>query len=274
MALLQVIQQKCFTHKYAINPVLLGDCSTLAWSNLGLWQTGQQNYMLACCALADHLAASIQLHAQDRVLDLGSGYGASVLYWQTKYHVSDIESVELQAACTAQMQQYFQQNVPVHCASYLNLAALKFKQKFDVVLCIDSAYHSALPLFLAAVCPVLNPQARIGFHYLALSDRWVQATALEKYQYKLLLKSADIQLQQLQSKTQIEQQLQQFEFKNIVVTDLSREVLSGFADYIEHYVTLNKKCLDYFKIKMTAKLCHKLFADGLIEYILVSGVYK
>ncbi|WOE31004.1 MULTISPECIES: class I SAM-dependent methyltransferase [unclassified Acinetobacter] len=268
MSLLQAIQQMFLTHKYAIDPALLGDNTAVAWSNLGFWHHSQ-HYGEAAEKLADHLAQCIKLNSQDRVLDLGSGYGASLLYWQKNYQITEMTSVELQPLCVEKIQHYFNHSVAVYCDSYLNLKSLHFKKKFDAVICIDSAYHSPLNLFLEAVHSVLAPNARIGFHYLVLSQNWCNASLWKKYQYKCLLKTADIELQNLTSIDELQSKLQQFNFKNVTVIDLSDAVLLGFAEYIEQNFMNHKNNLKSFKIKMTAKLCRKLFEEGLIQYVLV-----
>lgn len=273
MKLLQVIQKKLLQHKYAINTKLLGDSSELAWSNLGFWQN-QASYIVACEKLADHLAQSIHLNSKDRVLDLGSGYGASLLHWQKKYHVYDIESVELQEQCVNHITKYFKQTIPVYCDSYLNLKKIPFQKKFDAMVCIDSAYHSPLNLFLEAINAVLNSNARIGFHYLMLSEQWTKKTQFQKYEYALLLKAVDIQIKNLNSRAEIVDHLHDFKFKNIKITDLSKPVFWGFSKYIEEHFDSSENNLDILKIKMTAKLCRKLFEDGLIQYVLVTAQYE
>ena len=75
--------------------------------------------------------------------------------------------------------------------------------------------------------------------------------------------------------------LDRFEFKNIEIQDLSEPVFSGFADYVQQ--TLNSKPsdaqaqgskLDQFKIQMTAKLCQKLYQEGIVRYVQVTAQSK
>lgn len=273
MKLLQVIQKTFPKHKYAINAKLLGDSSELAWSNLGLWQ-GSENYIVACEQLAEHLAEQIHLTSTDHVLDLGVGYGASLLYWQKKYHIENIEGVEIQKYCVNKINQYFNDVVPIYCDSYLNLKHIPFQKKFDAIICIDSAYHSALDLFLDSISTVLNSKGRVGFHYLARSDVWTEASYIQKVKTTVLLKSADVHIGEVRSQSQIIDCLHHFKFQNVEIIDLSEPVFLGFAKYIEEYFQHHQKNLDVFKIKMTAKLCRKLFEEGLIQYVLVTAQYE
>lgn len=266
-------------HKYAINAALLGDSSELAWSNLGYWSATAQTYPEACRALANHLADSVQLTASDHVLDLGCGQGASVLHWQQYYQIQHITAVELQAECVQRIQAIFPKPQNIYCQSFLNLKQITFPQHFDVVLCIDAAYHSSLNSFLTAVSPVLNSKGRLAFHYLMLSPKFLNSNAVDKMQLALLLKAADVNLKQLPDQISLQQQLAQAGFEFIQIEDLSEPVLAGFAGYIqqqaisqdsvEQYTTL-----DLVKIKMTAKLCQKLAEQGVVQYVQVTAQKK
>lgn len=268
----QALIEKVIGHKYAIDAQWLGDDSLLAWSNLGYWQAQQHNYPLACQSLADQIAASVQLKSTDRVLDLGCGRGASLLHWLHHYHIDELSAVELQKDCIQRIQKELPQ-VKSYCGSFLNLKSLHFLNLFDVVLCIDAAYHSELNLFLDSVSSVLNSKGRIAFHYLMWSDDWQHCSYLQKQQYRCLLKAADVTWRHLMNGQQISQTLAQHGFKDIVIQDFSEPVLNGFAQYIETQ-SARKRPFGFaqLKIGMTAKLCRKLYQDGLVRYVQVSAV--
>lgn len=281
MQWLQALRQHLPQHKYAIDAAVLGDHAQLPWSNLGYWQTGQQDYAAACRMLADHLAQTVNLNSKDKLLDLGCGQGASLLHWQQHYQVQYLAGVELQAACVANIQQHLPELNAIYQASFLRLKELLFSQRFDVVLCLDAAYHSPVPVFLEQVRSVLNSNARIGFHHLVLSERWENLNALQRRKYQFLLKSADVNLKDLMTVGALYAFLDRFKFKNIQIQDLSEPVFSGFADYVQK--TLNSKAsddqaqgskLDHFKIQMTAKLCRKLYQEGIVRYVQVTAQSK
>ena len=171
-------------HKYAINAQQLGDDAALPWSNLGYWDDANSSYPEACRQLADQLAQAVHLDANDRLLDLGCGQGASLLHWQQHYQLKDIEAVELQPACVMHIQKHLPHLSAIHQQSFLNLEQIPFQRKFDVVLCIDAAYHSNLNLFLDSVASVLNSNGRLGFHYLMLSDKWLKLNSLQQKKYQ------------------------------------------------------------------------------------------
>ena len=272
MKWIQALRHKLPKHKYAINAKLLGDSAECAWTNLGYWDEATSSYPQACVQLAEYLAQYVQLKTSDRVLDLGCGQGASLKYWLNHYQIDDLEAVELQQECVRQVQKNLPQ-LAIHQHSFLNLNEIPFEKLFDVVLCIDAAYHSDLNLFLNSIQPILNSKGRIGFHYLMLSEKWQNLSKFEQEKYRLLLKSADVHLDHLYSQMQIEWIMQQFQFENIQIEDLSKSVFLGFSNYISHqkFSSENASLLDAFKIKMTAKLCNKLHGDGLVRYIQITA---
>ena len=266
--------EKVFGHKYAIDAKRLGDDSLLAWSNLGYWQNQYDDYPQACQSLADQIAASIQLKQSDHVLDLGCGQGASLLHWLRYYQIQQLSAVELQPEYAKRIQNQLAQ-VQIHCGSFLNLNALQLLNLFDVVLCIDAAYHSDLNSFLRSASSVLNSKGRIAFHYLMWSDRWQNCSQLQKQQYRYLLKAADVNDLNLQTESQLLLNLLENGLDDIIIQDFSEPVLNGFSNFIKNKSSI-KKPFDFaqLKIEMTAKLCAKLYHDGLVRYIQVSAVKK
>lgn len=265
--------RKQFPHKYAINAQLLGDEAELAWSNLGFWQADTRSYPQACQALADHLAQALKLASHDQLLDIGCGQGASLQHWLHDYQIQRLSAVELQPACIEKIQKKLNSKADIRCASFLNLNTVFPDLRFDVVLCIDAAYHSALNSFLFSTSSVLNSTGRLGFHYLMLSDKYVNLNALQRLKYQALLKAADVNLHDLMNQKGLQQALQQAEFTNIQIEDISEQVFAGFAHYAETVLNTAEasKGVDSFKIKMTAKLCRRLFEGGIVRYVQVAA---
>lgn len=271
MKWLQAIQQYLPTHKYAINSRILGDDAELAWSNLGYWEDAKSSYPEACQKLALHLAQSIQLTSQDRLLDLGCGQGASLIFWLEQFQIQNLSAVELQPHCVEKIQKNLNSKVKITQNSFLNLKNIYPQHRLDAVLCIDAAYHSDLNSLLFSVFEVLNSKGRFAFHYLMLSDGFLNLNSLQQLKYQSLLKAADVNLKHLNSKQGLHAQLENAGFEVLDIADLSTPVLQGFARYIQQQkpgaAHFN---LDQFKIQMTAKLCEKLYSDGLIRYVQIS----
>ncbi len=228
MKWLQTLQRHLPKHKYAIDAKQLGDHAVLAWSNLGYWENSQSSYPEACQTLATHLADRLQLKSNDRVLDLGCGQGASLLLWQQHYHVQQLCAVELQAECVQRIQHTLNSNIHIIQTSFLNLNSKLFSVPFNVVLCLDAAYHSDLNSFLRSTHSVLNSKGRIGFHYLMLSNAFLNLNRFEKLQLKMLLKAADVHLEQLQLETNLQHSIEAQGYQQVVIEDLSDAVLAGF----------------------------------------------
>lgn len=272
MKWLQAIRHYIPSHKYAINSRLLGDDSELAWSNLGYWDDAKSSYPAACQKLAFHLAESIQLKSTDRVLDLGCGQGASLVFWMEHFQIQNLSAVELQTECVEKIQKSLNSKIKIQQDSFLNLKNIYPQNCMDAVLCIDAAYHSDLNLLLLSVVNVLNSKGRFAFHYLMLSDEFLNLNSLQRLKYQSLLKAADVNLKNLNSKQNLQHQVQQAGFENIQIEDISEFVFQGFADYIQEQKSqMSLSHVDQFKIKMTAKLCEKLYRDGLIRYVQISA---
>ncbi|MFK8985478.1 SAM-dependent methyltransferase [Acinetobacter seifertii] len=261
-------------HKYAIDASSLGDDGELAWTNLGFWKN-TQNYPEACRQLADHLAQAVNLNSKDYLLDLGCGQGASLLHWLKHYQPKSMSAVELQAQCVNKIQNLIPEISQIFCGSFLNLKQFKFKHAFDVVMCIDAAYHSSLNSFLDSVTPVLNSNARLGFHYLMRAESCQNMTMLQEQKHRYLLKAADVTWDAVPTEQTLRTSLEQQGFTDIQIEDLSEHVLLGFSEYIQKQQGQNQsRGLANFKIQMTAKLCQQLYQNGYVRYIQITAIKK
>lgn len=261
-------------HKYAIDASSLGDDGELAWTNLGFWKN-TQNYPEACRQLADHLAQAVNLNSKDYLLDLGCGQGASLLHWLKHYQPKSMSAVELQAQCVNKIQNLIPEISQIFCGSFLNLKQFEFKQRFDAVLCIDAAYHSSLNSFLDSVTPVLNSNARLGFHYLMRAESCQNMTMLQEQKYRYLLKAADVTWNAVPTEQTLRTSLEKQGFTDIQIEDLSEQVLLGFSEYIQKQQgQSHSRGLANFKIQMTAKLCQQLYQSGYVRYIQITAIKK
>lgn len=270
----QAALSKLIPHKYAIDASSLGDDGELAWTNLGFWKN-TQNYREACCQLADHLARAVNLNSKDHLLDLGCGQGASLMHWLQHYQPKSLSAVELQSKCVNKIQKLIPEINLIYSGSFLNLKQFEFKQRFDVVLCIDAAYHSSLNSFLNSVTPVLNSKGRLGFHYLMKADSCQNMTVLQEQKYRYLLKAADVVWDNVPNEKTLRNALEQQGFVDIQIEDLSEPVLLGFSQYIQNQQDQNQsRGLANFKIQMTAKLCQQLYQAGYVRYIQITAIKK
>ena len=121
-----------------INHSILGDAHAQAWSNLGLWQTGQTDYRTAAQALALQLAEQMRLQAASSLLDVACGYGASLNVWH-EMGIREITGLEPQTACV----QAWQTDHRFQCwhDSMQNISLLSQGQPFEAIIAIDAAYN-------------------------------------------------------------------------------------------------------------------------------------
>ncbi len=211
--------------------------TVLAWSNLGYWDDARSSYPQACQTLATHLANRLQLESNDRVLDLGCGQGASLLLWQQHYQVQQLCAVELQAECVQRIQHTLNSKIHIIQTSFLNLNSKLFSAPFNVVFCLDAAYHSDLNSFLRSTHSVLNSKGH------------------------------------LQLEANLKHSIEAQGYQQVAIEDLSDAVLAGFSRYYHvHLAQQVAQSLDHFKIKMTAKLCQKLFEQGIVRYVQITAM--
>lgn len=301
--------------KFAIDSRLLGDPHTLAWSNLGFWQMPdypdnsypdnshqhknkhqiQQSendaavdYIKACENLAQVVGETAQLSSTDQLLDLGCGQGASLQYWNTAFSVKNITAFELQTNCIETIKQAsLPQLKAIYQASFsqLPLPAAHLYRAFDVVVCVDAAYHAPLNDFLAVNQAALKPDGRMAFTSLIRPANPKKSGFVmhqfKKYFNKEVLQLASIPPQHLCTEQDVIKILNSFDFINIQIRYLNRPVLAGFAQYIQRQPpalnrhNMNKHTLAaWLKIILTAKLCGFLYQHQLVNYSVVSATYR
>lgn len=270
-------------HPFAIASALLGDIRPMPWSNLGFWQN-TRCYITACEQLAQQVGLAARLKPDDKLLDLGCGKGASLIYWHTAFDIKSITALEIQPDC---VQSIRQARLPALEAVYqgsfaqLPLPSPQLQQAFDAIVCVDAAYHAQPEQFLVLVHSALQPQGRLGYTTLCKSKHWDNSFA--SYRQKLLkiltlklLHVAYVPECNLLNISQLDHQLQQAGFSAIDISLLDQPVLQGFADYMRTHKqsqfgkTSNQR-LDWLKIVMTGQLCRFLARHQLIHYVLVSA---
>ena len=269
--------------QFAIASHLLGQAADdLNWSNLGYW-CNTNDYITACQQLAEQVGLAAQLHADDRVLELACGQGASLTYWPQRFNIRQLYVLELQAALVQRIQQQSPaalqliaqgrfDNLPLAAALEHELT----RKKFDAVLCVDAAYHaSSLHDFASTARHCLHRGGRLAFTTLTLDNSWFKANYWQKKVHAQLLNAADVPIASLLTTIQLQQQLAELGFANIRVQHMDDEVLTGFASFVSQraaHLSLQEKLQpEWLKIAITARLCRYLRQHGLVHYSLVSA---
>ena len=151
---------------------------TSRWCNLGLWpasadEAARTSFKEACASLAAAVGEAASLGAHDEVLDVGVGYAEQTNFWIERFGVRRVVAVEaslthVEAAHRAQRDGSLGGSGAVDVihgsATALAAAVGSSEPSFDVVLCLDCAYHfSTRAVFLRDhAAPLLRPEGRFA----------------------------------------------------------------------------------------------------------------
>ena len=249
-----------------INHSILGDARKQAWSNLGLWRTGQSDYRTAAQALALQLAEQMSLQAASSLLDVACGYGASLNVWH-EMGIREITGLEPQTACV----QAWQTDHRFQCwhDSMQNISLLSQDQPFEAIIAIDAAYQWDVQLWLQQAHAALCPHGRLGFHFLLLADDFAQRPLWQKLCTRALLRMVGVKsyLTQNQLQAALNAHFHQT-WSEVSITDLSDEVLGGFGRYALRLPTFPLD-FDHLKIQATGHLCRYLHRQKSVRYVSI-----
>lgn len=264
-------------HVYYIHAALLANNNTQKWTNLGLWEKDHHiDYVVAAYQLAHHMGQSLALTPQQKVLDIGCGYGASIQVWRDDFAIQNMSVLEMQPICCHYLKQHYASILMnIYQQSIFSARPLKYQQRYDVVISIDAAYHSSLQCYLDAISPWLAEKAKIGFHVLIKSERWQDAPVQQKTTLQRKLKWAKVDTEDLLTQSALCELMQQHGYRDIQIANLTQQVFSGFSNYIENHANTwswrEKLTLSALKIYLTARLCHDLAQSDLIYYVQVTA---
>ena len=251
-----------------INSALLGDTRAQSWSNLGLWQTGQHDYRAAAHALAMQLATQMQLQAAAAVLlDVACGYGASLNVWH-ELGIGNITGLEPQTACV----QAWQTDRRFRCwhDTMQNLGQRAQGKSLDAIIAIDAAYQWDLQLWLQQAHAALSPNGCLGFHFLLLADDFAQRPVWQRLYTRMLLRMVGVKTFVTANQLQAALQSQTSStWTEVIITDLSDEVLGGFGQYALRLPT-QPYDFDHLKIQATGLLCRYLHRHQSVRYVSIS----
>ena len=250
-----------------INSALLGDTRAQSWSNLGLWQTGQHDYRAAAHALAMQLATQMPLQAASSLLDVACGYGASLNVWH-ELGIGNITGLEPQTACV----QAWQTDPRFHCwhERMQNLGQRAQGKSIDAIIAIDAAYQWDLQLWLQQAHAALSPNGRLGFHFLLLADDFAQRPVWQRLCTRVLLRMVGVKTFVTANQLQAALQTQTSStWAEVVIIDLSDEVLGGFGQYALRLPT-QPYDFDHLKIQATGLLCRYLHRHQNVRYVSIS----
>ena len=247
------------------------------WNNLGYWAKAT-DYGQACQELALLHAQAVNLQSGQDVLELACGYGAAFELWQRQFKVNKIDALEYRPQCVVDIKQQAWPSVNQVVEGRFDspLKAPLNNQQYDVVLCVDAAYHAqSLNQFLAVLSSALKPLGHFAFSTLMLADDYAQYSLGQRAFAQSLLRMAHVSQTSVLSAEQVSNLAQQQHLTNLLIKPLNQHVFLGFANWIENRAALlslkDKLTADWQKISLTAQWCRWLANNPLLEYVLISG---
>lgn len=243
----------------SVNILLGGHQRPNYWNNLGLW-SATNDYDSACFALAQAHAQAIALSAQDRLIDLACGSGASLILWQQHYGLRHCVGLDKTTPLGSKTRQFIHGHF-----DQLPLPTTLENQVFDAAICIDAAYHAhSIEAFLATAQALLVSDGRLVFSTVVSPD-------------SKPAKRLDLRLAGIPHGSQINYSA----LNRALVTGWKHtELLSldtvfiGFAQHVarrEKQLTWAQKLSPaWLKIKATASLCERLLTAN-VDYVLISA---
>lgn len=270
---------------FAIASDLLAEGGAAGWSNLGCWpvvaSAAPLSYPQACRELALRVGQAAGLGAEDAVIDLGCGQGASLALWPQAFAVRRITGVERQPDCVAAIRaRALPALQAIHVGRFdrLPLPAGLPAHGFDAALCVDAAYHAeSLAAFAGCAAATLKPGGRLAFTTLVLSPAGERLPGWSRRRLLALLALASIPAASIRSVAGMHRTLAAAGFADVAMTHLDAEVLAGFATFVagrREQLSWRQRLLPgWRKISLTARLCRYLQVSGWLHYSLVQATY-
>lgn len=203
--------------------------------NLGYWENASSDdYDLACEALANQLALKSGLGANDKILDVGFGFGDQDIYWKNKYKVAEIHGINItdtQVDIAAQRITTLGLQQVIHLKKG-DATCIEFPENtFDKVMSLESAFHyDTRETFFRESLRVLKPGGII-----AIADIIPMETSgiWPKFYAYVTRSFWQIPSKNWVTASDYKNQIAKTGFTNIQMTSIREQVFKPFAQYTQ-----------------------------------------
>ena len=237
------------------------------WGNLGYWQS-LDDYLSAAIALAKLVGDAARLNQHQKVLDLGSGYGAQLHLWKSHYQVESIQTFEPDKAASKHAQGYIAGS-DISGISWLP-SAESAADDLDAVVSVDAAYHIPNRRALwQSLVKRLKPNGRLALTDLVLFEHAHTRT----HPLHRVSSIFEIPAENLMTQHAYREELEGIGFKNVEFRDLSSAVFGGFARNWKSVLRAHQGRPDasWLKYKLTALAVSQALRWGTPRYVLISA---
>ncbi|TGL45000.1 SAM-dependent methyltransferase [Leptospira perdikensis] len=214
-------------------------------SNFGYWD-GENNYDTAGLRFVSEFAKGCQLREKSKILEVGSGLGGSLVYWQKNYDPVLLSAINLPGEQSNFAEQLFvSSDTKIHPFLKGSWEEMKTFQDFsyDYVFSLDASYHfQNLSAFYQESYRVLKTGGNLTFTHFQITDsKWKSFWWMY---LPFLIPKGNLKLCE-----ETISELESIGFKLIKHIDWTNLVLFGFINYSKRLPTSLKsfgKVLNWF----------------------------
>jgi cyclopropane fatty-acyl-phospholipid synthase-like methyltransferase len=253
------------------------------WGNLGYWKSNN-DYSLACSALADELAMAVQLDDMSNVFDAGFGCGDQLLLWLKKYQVNSIQGINYSESQTRLAKNRLADSGFIQTVNNISYGSVTEMDEFapshlsdetNAVLALDCAYHFPSRIqFFASSYKKLNKSGRIGLTDILLSDS--EVSLFKRIVLRSMLFLSRIPQANIVTISTYKKELSEAGFKNIVIRDISDQVFTPFSHWLTEFKKsegrlMSTSKLTWLKYDVTAKFLKWADLNNILRYAIITA---
>jgi len=203
--------------------------------NLGYWKDAPSTLDDACDAMAVLLAQRARLSADDRVLDVGFGFGDQDLFWMDRYaprHITglNVTAFQVQAAQQRVAERGLADRIDLRHGSATDIPLED--GSIDKVLALECAFHfKTRDRFFAEACRVMRPGGRLALTDIVPLPRDGKLGLKGKLTEYVGRAFWQICAENMYDRVEYAERLARAGFENIDVVSLHDEVMEPFARF-------------------------------------------